>query len=55
MKNKPEVLEALRLVDAGATPYAAARDAGVAQSTIHRALKRRAATCQACGGTGKAK
>lgn len=54
MSHKPEVIEALRLVDSGETPYSASKQTGVAQSTIGRALKRRAAVCQACGGTGRA-
>lgn len=51
MSHKPKVIEALRMVDAGATPYKASQETGVAQSTIGRALKRRAAVCQTCGGT----
>lgn len=42
---------ALAMVDAGATPYAAAKEQGLSTSAVYRALKRRAerALCPCCG------
>jgi predicted DNA-binding protein (UPF0251 family) len=43
-RQSEAVTKALRLIDAkGLTAYAAARKAGIALSTIYRALKRRKA------------
>jgi hypothetical protein len=41
-KQSADVEKALKLVDKGMTPYAAAKKVGIALSTIYRALKRRA-------------
>ena len=40
-KQSADVDRALRLVDKGMKPYAAAKNVGIALSTIYRALKRR--------------
>lgn len=47
---------ALAMVDAGATPYAAAKEAGISTSAVYRALKRRAEVplCPCCGRALKA-
>lgn len=46
----PRTKQALKLIEKGYTPYRAAKDAGVSQSTVHRALARlHAPTCPACG------
>ncbi len=37
----PSVTKALRLVQQGLTPYAAAKKTGIALSTIYRAIKRK--------------
>ncbi len=42
-RQSAEVTRALRLIDKGATAYAAAKKTGIALSTIYRALKRNAA------------
>lgn len=39
-KPLPRVADALRMVAAGTTPYAAAHACGIALSTIYRALAR---------------
>ena len=41
LRQTRRVSDALRLVDAGMTPYRAALTMGIALSTIYRALKRR--------------
>lgn len=43
------VIAALADIDAGMTAYAAAKKHGVQQSSISRALKRRANLCPHCG------
>jgi hypothetical protein len=40
-RQSEAVAKALKLVDKGMTPYAAAKKVGIALSTIYRALKRR--------------
>ena len=40
-KISGDTLKALKLIARGMTPYAAAKKAGIALSTIYRALKRR--------------
>lgn len=39
-KISADTLKALRLIDKGMTPYAAAKKVGIALSTIYRAVKR---------------
>jgi len=39
-KISGDTLKALKLISRGMTPYAAAKKAGIALSTIYRALKR---------------
>ena len=39
-KQSPETTKALRQIAKGKTPYRAAKDCGIALSTIYRALKR---------------
>ena len=40
-KQSSDTDKALKLVEKGMTPYAAAKKVGIALSTIYRALKRR--------------
>lgn len=40
-RQSPEVTKALRLIEGGMTPYAAAKKVGIALSTIYRAISRR--------------
>lgn len=39
-RQSAEVTKALKLIEKGMTPYAAAKKTGIALSTIYRALKR---------------
>lgn len=39
-RQSVEVTKALKLVAKGSTPYAAAKETGIALSTIYRAIKR---------------
>jgi hypothetical protein len=45
-KQTARVNRAVKLVDLGATPYAAAKKSRIALSTIYRALKRRATSAR---------
>jgi hypothetical protein len=45
----PKVGYAIELVEGGMTVYAAAKQAEVAESSVHRALKRNLRKCPTCG------
>lgn len=47
--HSPAVIAAIADIDAGMTAYAASKKHGVQQSSISRALKRRANCCPCCG------
>ena len=47
-KQNPAVQEALRLIDSGMNPYAAAKQAGAVQASVVLAAKRREAKVVAC-------